>query len=71
MAWVDQHRRLRVLANADTPEDAAAARAAGAEGIGLVRCCASGLASIKLVQPMPATLSTALFAARSKIDAGP
>ena len=37
MAWADGERRLRVLANADTPEDAALARRNGAEGIGLVR----------------------------------
>jgi hypothetical protein len=37
MQWVDQERRLKVLTNADTPEDALAAREAGAEGIGLVR----------------------------------
>ncbi|MDA9097687.1 pyruvate, phosphate dikinase [bacterium] len=35
--WADQRRTLGVLANADTPADAAAARANGAEGIGLVR----------------------------------
>ncbi|MCS6710614.1 pyruvate, phosphate dikinase [Brachybacterium sp. EF45031] len=33
----DRRRHLRVRANADTPEDAARARALGAEGIGLVR----------------------------------
>jgi pyruvate, orthophosphate dikinase len=37
MKWVDQHRRLGVRANADTPLDAKAARAFGAEGIGLCR----------------------------------
>ncbi len=37
MAWVDQVRRLRVRANADTPADAAVARGFGAEGIGLCR----------------------------------
>ncbi len=37
MAWVDAERRLRVRANADTPEDAERARAFGAEGIGLCR----------------------------------
>jgi len=37
MAWADQRRRLRVRANADTPEDATRARAFGAEGIGLCR----------------------------------
>lgn len=37
MSWVDDRRDLKVLANADTPEDAAAARDNGAEGIGLVR----------------------------------
>lgn len=37
MAWVDAKRRLKVLTNADTPEDAAEARKFGAEGIGLCR----------------------------------
>ena len=37
MAWADSARRLGVRANADTPEDAARARAFGAEGIGLCR----------------------------------
>ena len=37
MTWVDEFRRLKVLANADTPEDAKTARDNGAEGIGLVR----------------------------------
>jgi pyruvate,orthophosphate dikinase len=37
MSWVDRERALRVFANAYTPEDAAVARANGAEGIGLVR----------------------------------
>jgi pyruvate,orthophosphate dikinase len=35
--WADEVRRLRVRANADTPEDAAKARELGAEGIGLCR----------------------------------
>ncbi len=37
MRWVDERRRLRVRANADTPRDAATARQFGAEGIGLCR----------------------------------
>ena len=37
LAWADDARRLRVRANADTPEDARAARALGAQGIGLCR----------------------------------
>lgn len=37
LSWADQVRRLRVRANADTPEDAAKARELGAEGIGLCR----------------------------------
>jgi pyruvate,orthophosphate dikinase len=37
MARADDTRRLRVRANADTPEDAARARRFGAEGIGLCR----------------------------------
>ena len=37
LGWADQLRRLRVRANADTPEDAAKARELGAEGIGLCR----------------------------------
>jgi pyruvate,orthophosphate dikinase len=36
-AWADERRRLRVRANADTPEDARRARELGAEGIGLCR----------------------------------
>ena len=37
MEWVDGARRLKVRANADTPEDAERARSFGAEGIGLCR----------------------------------
>jgi len=37
LSWADEHRRLQVWANADTPDVAAVARAAGAEGIGLAR----------------------------------
>jgi pyruvate,orthophosphate dikinase len=37
LRWADQLRRLKVRANADTPEDAARAREFGAEGIGLCR----------------------------------
>ncbi|MBL0922481.1 MAG: pyruvate, phosphate dikinase [Phycisphaerales bacterium] len=37
MEWADARRRLRVRANADTPEDARRARQFGAEGIGLTR----------------------------------
>ncbi len=37
LGWADEHRRLKVRANADTPEDAARAREFGAEGIGLCR----------------------------------
>lgn len=37
MDWVDEIRRVDVLANADTPADAAEARKNGANGIGLCR----------------------------------
>ncbi|MDX1657738.1 MAG: pyruvate, phosphate dikinase [Nitriliruptorales bacterium] len=37
LGWADRFRRLGVRANADTPDDAARARAFGAEGIGLCR----------------------------------
>jgi pyruvate,orthophosphate dikinase len=37
MNWADARRRLRVRANADTPEHARQARELGAEGIGLCR----------------------------------
>ena len=37
MGWVDEIRRLKVRANAETPKDAAQALAFGAEGIGLAR----------------------------------
>jgi pyruvate, orthophosphate dikinase len=37
LGWADDLRRLKVRANADTPEDAAKARVFGAQGIGLCR----------------------------------
>jgi pyruvate,orthophosphate dikinase len=37
LVWADDMRRLKVRANADTPEDAAKAREFGAQGIGLCR----------------------------------
>ncbi|HAK63447.1 MAG TPA: pyruvate, phosphate dikinase, partial [Alphaproteobacteria bacterium] len=37
MEWADGARRLKVRANAETPEDARTARSFGAEGIGLCR----------------------------------
>jgi pyruvate,orthophosphate dikinase len=37
MGWADEARRLRVRANAETPNDARVARQFGAEGVGLCR----------------------------------
>ncbi|KAK7292344.1 hypothetical protein RIF29_08122 [Crotalaria pallida] len=37
MSWTDEIRHLKVMANADTPEDAITARKNGAQGIGLCR----------------------------------
>eukprot|EP00262_Sarcandra_glabra_P005606 TRINITY_DN17337_c0_g1_i1.p1 TRINITY_DN17337_c0_g1~~TRINITY_DN17337_c0_g1_i1.p1 ORF type:complete len:964 (+),score=218.38 TRINITY_DN17337_c0_g1_i1:131-3022(+) len=37
MSWVDELRHLKVMANADTPDDALTARNNGAQGIGLCR----------------------------------
>ncbi len=37
LGWADDYRRLKVRANADTPDDAAKARDFGAQGIGLCR----------------------------------
>ena len=37
LKWADEVARLKVMANADTPEDAERARKFGAKGIGLVR----------------------------------
>ncbi|XP_038722304.1 pyruvate, phosphate dikinase, chloroplastic [Tripterygium wilfordii] len=37
MSWTDEIRHLKVMANADTPEDALTARNNGAQGIGLCR----------------------------------
>jgi pyruvate, orthophosphate dikinase len=37
LAWADELRRLKVRANADTPQDAVKAREFGAQGIGLCR----------------------------------
>src|SRR5438034_5884360 len=38
MGWADERRRLRVRANADTPQDAVRAREFGAEEIGRASC---------------------------------
>ena len=37
MAWADEHRRMGVRANAETPADCRVARQFGAEGVGLCR----------------------------------
>ena len=37
MVWADEYRRMKVRANAETPNDARMARRFGAEGIGLCR----------------------------------
>lgn len=37
MEWADNHRKMKVRTNADTPHDAGVARGFGAEGIGLCR----------------------------------
>ena len=37
MGWADKHRRMKVRANAETPEDCSTAVRFGAEGIGLAR----------------------------------
>ncbi len=37
MGWADQHRRMKVRANAETPLDCQVARQFGAEGVGLCR----------------------------------
>ncbi len=37
LSWADKYRRLKIRANAETPDDAAKARELGAEGIGLCR----------------------------------
>ena len=37
MGWADQHRRMKVRANAETPADCRMARQFGAEGVGLCR----------------------------------
>jgi pyruvate,orthophosphate dikinase len=37
MEWADRHRRMKVRANAETPEDCRTARRFGCEGVGLAR----------------------------------
>ncbi|XP_021290362.1 pyruvate, phosphate dikinase, chloroplastic-like isoform X1 [Herrania umbratica] len=37
LSWADEIRRLKVMANVDTPEDALTARKNGAQGVGLCR----------------------------------
>ena len=37
LQWADKFRKLKIMANVDTPEDAIKARQWGAEGVGLCR----------------------------------
>ncbi|XP_057467733.1 pyruvate, phosphate dikinase, chloroplastic isoform X2 [Actinidia eriantha] len=52
MSWADKLRRLKVMANADTPEDALTARNNGAEGIGLCRTEHMFFASYERIKAM-------------------
>ena len=63
-AWADERRRLRVRANADTPEDARRARELGAEGIGLCRTEHMFMSAERLPVVREMILATAGRAAR-------
>lgn len=54
MRWADEVRVMNVLANADTPEDAAVARINGAQGIGLVRTEHQFFSSVERLRAMRA-----------------
>ena len=68
LGWADESRRLRVRANADTPEDAAKAREFGAEGIGLCRTEHMFMAADRLPVVQEMILASDEKARRSALD---
>ena len=66
--WADELRRLRVRANADTPEDAAKAREFGAEGIGLCRTEHMFMAADRLPVVQEMILAADEHARRAALD---
>ncbi len=68
LGWADDVRRLRVRANADTPEDATKAREFGAEGIGLCRTEHMFMAADRLPVVQEMILASDEKARRSALD---
>jgi pyruvate,orthophosphate dikinase len=68
LGWADELRRLKVRANADTPEDAAKAREFGAEGIGLCRTEHMFMAEDRLPIVREMILATAEDERRAALD---
>jgi pyruvate, orthophosphate dikinase len=68
LGWADELRRLRVRANADTPEDAAKARELGAEGIGLCRTEHMFMAEERLPVMREMILADSVEGRRSALD---
>ncbi len=68
LGWADGVRRLRVRANADTPEDAAKARELGAEGIGLCRTEHMFMAEDRLPVMREMILADSVDGRRSALD---
>jgi pyruvate,orthophosphate dikinase len=68
LTWSDELRRLGIRANADTPEDAAKARAFGAEGIGLCRTEHMFMASDRQPKMREMILSDTIEGRRAALD---
>ena len=68
LGWADEFRRLRVRANADTPEDASKAREFGAEGIGLCRTEHMFMAADRLPVVQEMILATDERSRRAALD---
>jgi pyruvate,orthophosphate dikinase len=68
LGWADELRRMRVRANADTPEDAVKAREFGAEGIGLCRTEHMFMAPDRLPLVQEMILATDEQARRAALD---
>ncbi len=68
LTWSDELRRLGIRANADTPEDAAKARAFGAEGIGLCRTEHMFMAADRQPKMREMILSDTLEGRRAALD---
>jgi pyruvate,orthophosphate dikinase len=68
LRWADELRRLRVRANADTPDDAVRAREFGAQGIGLCRTEHMFFGEDRHAKMVDVILADSVAARRERLD---